>query len=54
MLAAECYPTDEFQTSTRAVSGKIGIPSYGHTSEDVCEFQDVGDGGEQQEQEVVT
>ena len=53
MLAAERYRTDKFQASTRAVSGRIGIPSYGHTSEDVCEFRDVGDGGGQQEQEVV-
>ena len=52
MLAAEWCRTDELDAWTRVVSGKIGIPSCGHTSGDVCEFRDVGDGGGQQGQKA--
>ena len=48
MLAAERCCTDKLHALTQVVSGRIGIPSYGHTSEDVCEFRDVGNCGGQQ------
>ena len=53
MLAPERHCIGELHVSMRAVSGRIENPSYSHTCEDVCEFQDVGVGGGQHGQEAV-
>ena len=53
MSAAECHRTGGLHVPMRAVNGRIGISSYGHTPEDVCESPDIGVSGEQQGWEAV-